>query len=42
MTPAADPSSALPDLQLLDQDSFYPALDAAGSALVVVDFYTDW
>lgn len=26
----------------VNKDTFYPALEAAGDALVVVDFYTDW
>lgn len=31
-----------PDIPLLDQNTFYDALSAAGDSLVVVDFYTDW
>jgi len=30
------------ELRLIDQDSFYPTLEAAGDKLVVVDFYTAW
>ncbi len=30
------------ELRLIDQESFYPTLEAAGDKLVVVDFYTAW
>ena len=39
---AAPAPVSLPEIQLLDQNTFYPALTAAGSTLVLVDFYTDW
>lgn len=31
-----------PDLRELNKDDFYPALEEAGTTLVVVDFYTNW
>jgi hypothetical protein len=40
--PAGDAAKASLELTLVDKDSFHPALEAAGDALVVVDFYTDW
>jgi hypothetical protein len=30
------------ELRLIDQESFYPTLEAAGDKLLVVDFYTAW
>lgn len=39
---AAPAATTAPDLVLIDQESFYPTLEAAGDRLVVVDFYTAW
>jgi thioredoxin 1 len=41
VTSAGGDGASLPLVEV-NKDTFYPALEAAGDALVVVDFMTDW